>query len=319
MKIEVDTLSYLRQLQTVPAEELAKALWTYQRAHNPVLKRYCDLLKQETPTFLPISFFKHFELQTAPPWLAQAVFESSGTTGQQPSRHFVRDLKLYEAVSEEAFFRFFPRQSYQILALLPSYLERGNSSLVYMVQHWIRSFGLEGSGFFLDDFAALRRQIDAARGPLLIIGVAFALLDFAGQFPGALPPGSLVLETGGMKGRREELTRAQLHQALCQAFELPFISSEYGMTELMSQAYAPREGRFFAPPWLKVVITDVHLPELLQPPGISGRINFIDLANVHSCAFIATDDIGRMHADGSFEVLGRLDHAELRGCSLMYS
>lgn len=299
-------------------DALKDLLWEYQRNNNKPIQKYTDLLPSQTQTFIPIEFFKHFALKTGEGWQAEAIFESSGTTGQQPSRHLTKDLDLYKKSTEEAFFRFFPKQSYKILALLPSYLERGNSSLVYMVQHWIESFGLPGSGFYLDDFQSLRAAMDDAKEPIILIGVSFALLDFAEAYPGAFPEGSIVIETGGMKGRREELVRAELHARLCQAFSLPYVSSEYGMTELMSQAYAVKDGRFFSPPWLKIVITDVHLPEFIQPIGISGRINFIDLANIHSCAFIASDDIGRMHEDGSFEVLGRLDHAEMRGCSLMY-
>lgn len=316
----LDHITFIEQLFNEKAsfDELANNLWHYQRHHNKVVKKYCDLLLSDAQTFVPIEFFKHFELKTGAPWKEKAVFESSGTTGQQPSKHFVKDLELYGKVTEEAFFRFFPRGKYKILALLPSYLERGNSSLVYMVQHWMNQFGLEGSGFYLDNFKALRKTIDESSEPVLLIGVSFALLDFAESYPGAFPPGTIVIETGGMKGRRKELVRKELHEILCQAFELPYISSEYGMTELMSQAYAVKNGRFFAPSWLKIVITDVHLPEFIQPIGITGRINFIDLANLHSCAFIASDDIGRMHPDGSFEVLGRLDNAEMRGCSLMY-
>ncbi len=299
-------------------ESLINQLWEYQSRHNAVVRRYCELLESSAQTFIPIEFFKQFELKTAEPWEAAAIFESSGTSGQKPSNHFVKDLNLYKRAAVAAFHQFFPQEPYKILALLPSYLERGNSSLVYMVQHWMEHFGLAGSGFYLHDFAALRKVIDESEEPVLLIGVSFALLDFAEAYPGSLPKGTIVMETGGMKGRREELVRWELHERLCQAFKLPYITSEYGMTELMSQAYALQGGRFFSPPWLKVVITDIHLAEFIQKTGHIGRINFIDLANVHSCAFIASDDIGRMHADGSFEVLGRLDHAEMRGCSLMY-
>lgn len=301
------------------SSEAVDRLWTYQRAHNAVLRRYCELLGNDRLTFLPIEFFKSHQLKTAPPWDPQAIFESSGTTGQQPSRHYVRDLALYETITRRTFFHFFPRKRYQILALLPSYLERGNSSLVHMTQHWIQHFGTAGSGFYLKDFEGLAAAIQQAEEQVLLLGVSFALLDFSERFPFAFPQDAIVMETGGMKGRRTEMVRSELHQRLCEAFSLPYISSEYGMTELMSQAYALKDGRFAAPPWLKVVITDVHLPELLLPAGASGRINFIDLANVHSCAFIASDDIGRMHEDGTFEVLGRLDQAELRGCNLMYT
>jgi hypothetical protein len=221
----------------------------------------------------------------------------------------------------EGFFHFFERKNYRILALLPSYLERGNSSLVQMVKLWMDEFGLPGSGFYLYNFDALSQAISEAADagePILLIGVAFALLDFAEQNKSPLPPDTLVLETGGMKGRKKEIIRDELHEMLSKGLGISHIGSEYGMTELMSQMYARRDGRFFSPPWVKVFISDIHLPDLPKATGQSGRINLIDLGNVDSCAFISTDDIGRMYEDGSFEVLGRLDYSEMRGCSLMY-
>ncbi len=307
-----------------PFEALRDELWAWQRAHNPTLRAYCEALGRRELTYLPIEFFKHFAVQTAPPWTAAFCFESSGTTGQEPSRHLVRDPDLYRESAIRGFFHFFPEKNYRILALLPSYLERQNASLVHMVQLWIDTFGRPGSGFYLHDFEALAAAIgdaDKAGEQVLLIGVSFALLDFAafsGEKGLALPPDAIVMETGGMKGRREELVREELHTRLRQGLGVPAIASEYGMTELLSQAYALEKGRFQCPPWMRVEIADIHLPTLIQPPGISGRILITDLANVHSCAFIATEDIGRLHEDGSFEVLGRLDHAELRGCNLMY-
>ena len=249
-------------------------------------------------------------------------FESSGTTGQTPSRHHVRDIQVYEMALLKGFTHFFPQQPYRILALLPSYLERGTSSLVHMVKTWMDHFGLAGSGFYLYNFEALEQAIGEAGDAgetILLIGVSFALLDFAEQYPQHLSTGSIVMETGGMKGRREELTRHELHERLSKGLGITNICSEYGMTELLSQAYAVKNGRFFTPPWMRIDIRDLHLSSLPRPIGSTGRICITDLANIHSCAFIETDDLGRQHLDGSIEVLGRVDHSELRGCNLMYS
>ncbi|MFK7969181.1 MAG: acyl transferase [Bacteroidia bacterium] len=301
-------------------DEAAAALWAYQRSENAHIKRFCELLGNDAQTFIPIRGFKDFAMKDGD-WEAEAIFESSGTTGQIPSRHEVRDLAIYQKAALEGFFHFYPKQQYRILALLPHYLERGSSSLVQMVKMWTDEFGLPGSGFYLYNFEALQQSLAEAAGarePILLIGVAYALLDFVEQFPIALPPDSIVMETGGMKGRKEEITRDELHQQLKQGLGVSQISSEYGMTELLSQFYAKESGRFFAPPWARAIISDLHLPDVPVAEGSSGRINIIDLANVHSCAFIATDDLGRQHPDGSFEVLGRIDNSELRGCSLMY-
>lgn len=267
---------------------------------------------------MPIEFFKQFAIKTGN-WQEEFVFESSGTTGQTTSKHFIRDLDWYRQVSLHGFYHFFPKKQYKILSLLPSYLERSTSSLVQMVRFWMAAFGTPDSGFFLHNFEDLAAAIRQSEGEdLLLIGVAFALIDFADYFAAPLPPNTLVLETGGMKGRKKEWQRAELHAYLCQKFGLPYICSEYGMTELLSQAYALENGRFQAPPWLKVHISDLHLPAKAQPIGKVGRINLIDLANLDSCAFISTDDLGRMHEDGSFEVIGRIANSELRGCNLMY-
>lgn len=302
-------------------ESLRDEVWAYQLAENPILSRYCKILNRKEPTWLPIEFFKEFPIKTGGDWAETLRFESSGTTGQTPSRHYVKDPDIYRESAIQGFFHFFPNRQYRILALLPSYLERQHASLVHMVQLWIQTFGTDGSGFYLDDFDALQDSIETgqhAGEQILLIGVSFALLDFAEYFSGSLSADAIVMETGGMKGRREELTRATLHQKLSTGLGIASIHSEYGMTELLSQAYSLKNGRFRCPPWMQVEVVDIHLPTLIQAPGISGRLLITDLSNVHSCAFIATDDIGRKYADGSFEVLGRLDHAEMRGCSLMY-
>lgn len=301
---------------------LEEEVWQFQLRHQPVVRRFVSYLGEKGPVFLPISFFKDFEMKTEGNWQPAAVFGSSGTTGQQPSRHFARDLGIYEASLMAGYRHFYSSEPRKILALLPNYLERQDSSLVYMVRHWMAEFGLPGSGFFLYDHYALDQALAEAeeqREPVLLIGVSYALLDFGESHPRSLPEGSVLMETGGMKGRKKEMVRAELHGHLRQMFGVTAVHSEYGMTELLSQAYSLGDGRFRCPPWMRVVVTDPHVPGKLVPPGRSGRINVVDLANVYSCAFIRTDDLGRSHEDGSFEVLGRLDHAEIRGCNLMVS
>lgn len=303
-------------------EVIADRIWQYQRVANPVIARYCAALGDVQQQFIPIRFFKDFDMRCGDDWSPQAVYRSSGTTGQEPSRHLVKDLALYEASLLQGFRHAYGAGEYTIFALLPSYLERSDSSLVHMVKTWIMEFGQPGSGFYLDNFAALQQGLVEAgeRGErILLIGVSFALLDFAAQYALQLPPDTIVMETGGMKGRREELTRGALHAVLRTAFGLHNIHSEYGMTELLSQGYSMGDERFHCPPWMRVVITDSYIPNRIVPAGQVGRLNVIDLANLHSCAFIATDDLGRLHPDGSFEVLGRMDNAELRGCNLMYN
>ena len=302
-------------------ELAASSLWQYQLRQNPVISEFCQLLHQEESIHLPIDLFKYREMKSGADWKAEAIFESSGTTGQVPSKHFVRDLEIYKQSILKGFHSFFPEQSYRIMALLPSYLERGNSSLVQMAKIWMDHFGLPGSGFYLNNFKALEQAIlegkDAGE-PIILLGVSFALLDFAASYPLSVPSDSIIIETGGMKGRRKEITRKELHEALGAAFQQEQIYSEYGMTELLSQAYSVKSGRFKCPPWMKVEIGDIHLPTHKLPFGQSGRILITDLANIHSCAFIATEDLGIAYEDGSFEVLGRIDQSELRGCSLMY-
>ena len=299
---------------------VSQQIWEYQYAQNPVIRQYCAYLGTKQPTFIPIEFFKHFEMK-AGKWEAEAIFGSSGTTGQTPSRHFVRDLSLYHEISLQGFWHFYPKQAYRILGLLPSYLERNDSSLVQMVKFWIEKFGLPNSGFYLHNFEALKQAIyeaEDAGEPILLIGVAFALLDFADYFQGKMPKNTIVMETGGMKGRKRELMRSEMHELLQKGLGVSHISSEYGMTELISQAYSLKNGRFYCPPWLKIHISDIHLSHIPQPYKVTGRINVIDLGNIHSCSFIATDDLGRMYEDGSFEILGRIDNSEMRGCNLMY-
>jgi hypothetical protein len=308
-------------------EKTAMAVFRHQYYNNPVYQSYCDLLKT-TPEnadklhaipFLPISFFKTHTVTTTA-FQPQVIFESSGTTGQSTSQHFVKDKTLYEKSFRTTFNLFYgPVDQYCILGLLPSYLERSSSSLVYMVNDLIQNSRHPQSGFYLYDFEALAntlKQLEAAGQKTLLIGVTYALLDFAEQFPVSLK-NTIVMETGGMKGRKKEMVRSEVHAQLKKTFGLTNIHSEYGMTELLSQAYAVEEGRFFTPPWMKVLIREEDDPLSVSNTNKSGGINIIDLANIDSCSFIATEDIGRVHEEGGFEVLGRMDNADIRGCSLL--
>ncbi len=313
-----------------PFEEKALALFHWQATENMVYKRYleainCDPGKvsalHQIP-FLPIGLFKQFPV-TCGTFKAQAVFESSGTTGVASSRHFVKELHIYEKSFAACFEAFYGDVGqYCILGLLPSYQERGNSSLVYMVQHLISRSGHPLSGFYLYNFKALAatlEQVEAAGQKTILIGVTYALLDFAALYPMPLRH-TAIMETGGMKGRKKELLRQEVHDELGKAFDLRVIHSEYGMTELLSQAYAKAAGRFFTPHWMQALIREEDDPFALHfvtDKPQTGALNIIDLANVDSCAFIATEDVGRLHPDGSFEVLGRMDHTDVRGCSLM--
>jgi hypothetical protein len=269
--------------------------------------------------FLPISFFKSHTLQSGS-WLPETEFSSSATTGQIPSRHLVRSLDFYLENTRHGFARFYGNPAdWCILALLPSYLERTGSSLVAMADDWINRSKYPQSGFFLHDFEALAARIrfcQAQNIPTLLLGVSFALLDFAADYPMNLQ-GLTVMETGGMKGRRREITRAELHETLKIAFNLEQIHSEYGMTELLSQAYLSQGERFYPAPTMQVHTAEINDPFAWVPFGRPGVLNIIDLANVDTLSFIATEDLGRVYADGSFEVIGRLDVAERRGCNLM--
>lgn len=268
---------------------------------------------------MPISFFKTHTLQTGN-WTAQTVFRSSGTTGTSTSQHLVRDLAFYERNARRGFeYVYGPLSEYTVLALLPAYLERRDSSLVFMADSFIRQSRDAQSGFFLHNYeqlAVLLRQCAKKRKKTLLLGVSFALWDMAERYQLGFDE-LVVMETGGMKGRRKELTRSELHAILAPAFRQKYIHSEYGMTELLSQAYSQRDGLFWPAPTMRVYIRDLTDPLTLQKDGRTGAINIIDLANLDTISFIATDDVGRRYADGSFEVLGRLDAADIRGCNLM--
>lgn len=323
------SLEQFYTLQPGDLEPAALELFDYQYENNTLYRAYVDALhiKPATVTnitaipFLPIQFFKTHRIVCGD-FEPELLFESSGTTQTVNSRHLVKKASLYTNSFMTAFEQFYgPISEYVILGLLPSYLERQHSSLVCMVQELIRRSNHADSGFYLyehDKLAQRLQDLETQQQKVLLIGVTFGLLDFAEKYSLTLP-NTIVMETGGMKGRREEWTREQVHAFLQQQLGVNAIHAEYGMTELLSQAYAYGQGRFRTPAWMKVLVRDENDPFQLSTQKAAGVINVIDLANVYSCAFIATEDIGRLHADGSFEVLGRLDNSALRGCSLMVS
>lgn len=297
--------------------QTSKIIFNWQAAHNPVYKQWVALNKSSAIPFLPISFFK-----TQDVFIGEKpvnLFESSGTTQDVKSHHWVQDLSLYEASFLKGFELFYGKPSnYCIIGLLPSYLERKHSSLVYMVDKLIKASGHAQSGFYLDDFTKLNevlQDLENQKQKVWFIGVSFALTDFAIAYPQKLKS-TIVLETGGMKGRKEELTRNELHQLLREHLGTSTIHSEYGMTELLSQAYAIKEGVFKCPPWMKVMVAEEEDPTAIKEIG-RGVLHIIDLTNIYSCSFIATEDIGEVFEDGSFTVLGRLDASARRGCSLL--
>jgi len=311
-------------------EEIALQVFHYQYRYNTLYKEYCDALHTDVATvkrltqipFLPISFFKthavlsHPGSETKEPAL---VFESSGTTGETPSRHYILDAGIYERSLLEGFKEFYgDSQQYTILALLPSYLERKNASLVHMAMTLMEKSGQPGNGFYINEWAQLHSvlaRLEQSRQKVLLLGVTFALLDFAAAYPMPLA-NTIVMETGGMKGRREELTRSEVHDILKHQWQIKEVHSEYGMTELLSQAYATAGGIFRPAATMRVLVRDINDPLDVKETG-TGAMNIVDLANINSCSFIETEDIGHINSDGTFEVLGRMDHSALRGCSLM--
>lgn len=315
---------------TTNNDNFEKRVWEafkFQAENCHVYRQYLSVLGvrpdklisvQQIP-FLPISFFKSYEV-ICEGMQPQKIFTSSGTTGTTPSRHPVADLSLYEESFSNGFQLFYgPVKDYCVLALLPSYLEREGSSLVYMAGALIQQSGHPNSGFYLYDFdtlAGVLKENESRGQKTLLLGVSFALLDFAAKHKLALKY-TTIMETGGMKGRRKELTRAELHAELKEAFGVKNIHSEYGMTELLSQAYAVSDGKFTCPPWMRVWARTADDPFAYAAPGKTGGLNVIDLANLYSCSFIETEDLGKVYPDGSFEVLGRMDFSEVRGCNTM--
>ena len=316
-------------------DALALEIFHFQYNNNQLYRQFVNTLGIDAASvmqlsqipFLPVRFFKTQNI-VATSFDAEVIFESSGTTHTGNSRHLVKSLSLYRESFLKAFDIFYgsPR-NWCILGLLPSYLERQNSSLVFMVDELIRKSDQEDSGFYLketDKLASLLQKNEKASRPTMLIGVTFALLDLAEQFHYPLKH-TVVMETGGMKGRRKELTRSETHGLLKEAWGIDHIHSEYGMTELLSQAYSFGGGLFRCPPWMKIILRAEDDPLSVLNNRIAedllfvnGIVNVIDLANIYSCSFIATDDIGKIYADGSFEIMGRVDSSDIRGCNLMY-
>lgn len=308
-------------------EQAALKAFHKQYAYNTVYRKFCNLLNispeeiqqvNQIP-FLPISFFKEHKV-LASTQDVQTIFTSSGTTGSATSKHYVTDISLYETSFTKCFTQHYGDiTNYTVLALLPAYLERTGSSLIYMVDHFIKQSKKPESGFYLnelDKLATTLKKLDASGEKTLLIGVSFALLDLVENYDFQLK-NTLIMETGGMKGRRKELVREELHACLQKGFGVAQIHSEYGMTELLSQAYSSGNGIFTTPPWMDIQIRDTEDALSLVNSGKSGGINVIDLANTNSCPFIATQDLGRKLDGNRFEVLGRFDQSDIRGCNLM--
>jgi phenylacetate-coenzyme A ligase PaaK-like adenylate-forming protein len=308
-------------------DKIALKVFRFQYENNLVYREFCDFLKtdvqkvkstQQIP-FLPIQFFKsHSVVSSTNP--VQTTFTSSGTTGMITSKHLVTDVSIYEESYRKGFSQFYGNiEDYVILALLPSYLEREGSSLIHMVDDLIQLSKQVESGFYLHNYEALIAkliQLDQAGQNVILIGVTYALLDLIEKHSFQLE-NTIIMETGGMKGKRKEMIREELHQQLCEGFGVNAIHSEYGMTELLSQAYSLGEGIFECPSWMQVLVRDTEDALSYVREGKTGGINVIDLANINSCSFIATQDLGKKYANGSFEVLGRFDHSDIRGCNLM--
>lgn len=314
-------------------KQYALEVFRYQASGNDVYKSYLVALKVDPDSimeldqipFLPIEFFKTHQIISGfpvPPLTSHVshLFTSSGTTGTIQSKHFVSDVSIYEKSYRKAFDYFYgPIEEYCLLALLPSYLERQGSSLVYMADDLIKKSKNPQSGFFLhqnNELIVLLKQLEQQKQKTILLGVTYALLDLAEKQQFNLKH-TIIMETGGMKGKRKEMIREELHAVLSQGFGVNTIHSEYGMTELLSQAYSKGNGNFNCPPWMKVIIRDTNDPFSFLPPEKSGGINVIDLANINSCSFIATQDLGKKFSDNSFEVLGRFDNSDIRGCNLL--
>lgn len=308
-------------------EALALDTFRFQFSKNLVYRSFCDLLYKhpadvkciEDIPFLPIQFFKSHEIITGQ-IASEKIFTSSGTTGNTTSKHHVTDITLYEKSYLNGFHHFYGNiEDYVVLALLPSYLERDGSSLIYMVNDLIQKSKQPESGFYLNnltDLAETLQQLENKKQKTLLIGVSFALLDLVEQHQFNLKH-TIVMETGGMKGRRKEIIRDELHAILTSGFGVENIHSEYGMTELLSQAYSKGNGVFECPPWMKLLTRDPEDPFTIQTAHKTGGINIIDLANLNSCAFIATQDLGKVNKNGLFEIIGRFDNSDIRGCNLL--
>jgi len=308
-------------------EQVALTVFKHQFKNNKVYRSFCDLLyihpssvtKVEEIPFLPIQFFKSREILSSTEEV-QEIFSSSGTTGSITSKHFVTDINLYKESYRKGFAHFYGNiEDFVVLALLPNYLERKGSSLVFMVDDLILKSKNPESGFYLnniDELAKKLTDLDKKGQKVLLIGVSFALLDLIETAQFNLK-NTIIMETGGMKGRRKELVREELHQILQDGFGVYEIHSEYGMTELLSQGYSNGNGIFDTPPWMKILTRETEDALTIQQVGKTGGINVIDLANYNSCSFIATQDLGKVHENGTFEIIGRFDDSDIRGCNLM--
>jgi phenylacetate-coenzyme A ligase PaaK-like adenylate-forming protein len=307
---------------------IALKVFNYQYDNNCIYRQFVQSLGKDVSLidsvekipFLPVEFFRNHRILTGDRKV-EIVFESSGTTGTIPGKHYVSDVSLYEESFLRCFRYFYgDPEEYMFAALLPSYTERSGSSLVYMADRLIKKSGYPGSGFYKENTCELLSAIEKAKDDkrkILLLGVSFALLDLAENRPPDLS-GVIVMETGGMKGRRKELIRSELHSILKDKLNIPEVHSEYGMTELLSQAYSKGDGLFHCPPWMKILLRDPQDPlTVFTEPAGTGGINIIDLANINSCSFIATGDLGKSHEDGSFEVIGRFDNSDIRGCNLL--
>ena len=323
----IDTNAIFNIKNETDFQELTLQVFNYQFNTNKVYRSFCDLLyvhpsdvtSIDQIPFLPIQFFKTHRVLSSENSIKQ-TFTSSGTSGSITSMHFVTDLEIYKQSFRKSFESFYGSiEDYVVLALLPSYLERDGSSLVYMVNDMITQSKQPESGFYLDNLDELKEtliKVDKSHKKVLLIGVSFALLDLVESQRFNLK-NTIVMETGGMKGRRKELVRSELHTILQKGFGVKTIHSEYGMTELLSQAYSNGNGVFKSPKWMKILTRDTEDALTIQSQGKTGGINIIDLANVNSCSFIATQDLGRVLPDNSFEVIGRFDNSDIRGCNLM--
>lgn len=308
-------------------DKIALKVFRYQYQNNKVYRKFCDLLKTDVSSvktidkipFLPISFFKSTAILSSDTPV-EITFTSSGTTGQHTSSHLVTDVSVYEQSYLQGFAEFYGNiEDYAVLALLPSYQEREGSSLIYMVEDLIRKSNNPNSGFYLHNYDELTEKLiklDASGQNILLIGVTYALLDLIEEQKFSLK-NTIVMETGGMKGRRKEIIREELHEILKKGFGVEAIHSEYGMTELLSQAYSLGNGLFDCPSWMHILVRDTEDALSLVENGKTGGINVIDLANINSCSFIATQDLGKKYDNGSFEILGRFDNSDIRGCNLM--
>lgn len=310
----------------------ALEIFRFQSVHNRVYKKYIQQIGTNTNEvknifkipFLPIEFFKTHKVVSSPGEIS-VVFFSSGTSGTKRSRHYVHNISFYEKSFCKCFELFYGNaKQYTILALLPGYYENKNSSLVYMIKGLISRSNNKYSGFYNpkdENIIQIMHSLLENKQKVILFGVSFALLDFSISFPLQMAKENkrklVVMETGGMKNKRKEIIREELHNMLCEKFRVKKIHSEYGMTELLSQAYSKGKGIFKCPPWMCAFVRDVNDPFRILPPGKTGALNIIDLANIYSCSFIATQDIGKIYPDGSFEVLGRIDNSDMRGCNLM--